>query len=68
MYGSLSPLHKKNPALIRGRRRGRKRQLKICCVRKNNIQVQKEKRKFRRRLFTTSIIRECRHFPVVVVQ
>jgi len=68
MYGSLSPLHKKNPALIRGRRRGRKRHLKICWIRKNNTQVQKEKRKFRRRLFTTSIIRERRHFPVVVVQ
>ena len=68
MYGSLSPLHKKNPAFIRGWRRGRKRHLKICLIRKNNTQVQKEKRKFRRRLFTTSIIRERRHFPVVFVQ
>ena len=68
MYGSLSPLHKKNPALFRGWRRGRKRHLKICWIRKNNTRVQKEKRKFRRRLFTTFIIHERRHFPVVFVQ
>ena len=41
---------------------------KIVEFVKNNVQVQKEKRKFRRRLFTTSIIRERRHFPLVVVQ
>ena len=35
---------------------------------KNHIQVQQEKEKFRRRLFTSSIKREIKNFHVVVVK
>ena len=37
-------------------------------IRKNNIQFQKEKEKFGRRLFATSTKRERRRFPFEVVQ
>ena len=35
---------------------------------KKHIQVQQEKEKFRRRLFTSSIKREIKNFHVVVVK
>ena len=38
------------------------------CILKDFIQVQKEERKIRRRVFTFSIKRQIRRFHVVVVQ
>ena len=40
----------------------------LSRIAKDHIQIQKEKQKFSCRLFTSSIKRKIRNFPVVVVQ